>query len=130
MLKNLHIQWVLTDRHLRLGVIQPGAGKPAKAPAVDGRTNKPGGKKPARKLLKPVKSHSKRAAFLRWYFDSAEPGRSIGACMANFEMSRPNVIAYWTNIHRDHGIGYALANNIITPILPKGVSPDQIYGVK
>lgn len=77
-----------------------------------------GGKEPAESILKPIKSHSKRAKFLRWFLEEFEAGRSIGATMATFKMTRPNVLAYWTAIHREHGIGYSLVHNTITVRLP------------
>lgn len=91
--------------------------------ARDGRG---GGKPAAPSLLKPVKPNTKRAAFLRWHLDDFE-GRSIGATMAYFGLTRPNVLAHWTAIHREHGIGYALAASTITPLLPEGSDADSIW---
>lgn len=87
-----------------------------------------GGKPAAKRLTKPVKPAGKRAAFLRWFL--AEPGgRTVDAAMANFSMSRPNVFAYWTAINRDHGVGYTLANNTITAVLPPGTDSGSVFGV-
>jgi len=88
-----------------------------------------GGKSAAPKLRKLVKTKSKRADFLRWFLDDPT-GRTVGACMANFEMTRQNVFAYWTAIHRDHGIGYAFSNNTITAILPGKCEASAIFGAR
>lgn len=81
-----------------------------------------GGKPPAPALIRPLKTSSKRAAFLRWFLEVPE-GRAIADAMAAFNMSRPNVLSYWTAIHRDHGVGYSLSGNSITALLPGTIKP-------
>ena len=88
--------------------------------------NRSGGKPVARSLRKPIKPNTKRAAFLRWHLEDAT-GRTIGATMASFDLSRQNVITYWTTIHREHGIGYTLENNTITAILPADADPESVF---
>jgi hypothetical protein len=89
-----------------------------------------GGKPAAKSLLKPIKPNSKRARFLRWFLESEDgKGRSIGATMTNFSLSRANVISYWTALQRDHGVGYAITNNTITPRLPSKCDPSELFGV-
>lgn len=98
---------------------------------VPAREGKPrdGGKPAAKRLLKPIKPNTKRAHFLQWFLDDAT-GRTIGATMANFKLSRQNVITYWITIQREHGIGYTLANNTITAIMPANCDPASIFGVE
>lgn len=86
-----------------------------------------GGKPAAHKLLRPVKPKGKRADFMRWFIEDCN-GRTVGATMANFNMSRPNVFAYWTMIHRDHGIGYTLSENTIRVQFPADIGPgDSVF---
>lgn len=112
---NVHFQ--VNDPHLK--ITQGGA-------AV-ARRMKTGGKPAAPRLLKPIKPNAKRAAFLRFFLNSSIT--PIDDCMSHFKMTRQNVISYWTAIHRDHGIGYALANDSISPRLPKGATAANIFGV-
>lgn len=83
-----------------------------------------GGKPAADRLLKPVKRASKRGKFLQWHFNAS---RAVEDTMRVCGISRPNVFTYWTVIHREHGIGYALADDCIQIILPPGVTPDSIF---
>jgi hypothetical protein len=88
--------------------------------------NRSGGKPAAPRLRRQLKSFSKRAAFLRWFMDDPD-GRSVGAAMATFQMTRPNVMAYWTALNRDHGIGYSLSGNTITVELPDRCDLEELF---
>lgn len=96
------------------------------AEPIPQRRGRDGGKSPAAKLLRSVKPKGKRAAFLRWFLEDPT-GRTVGATMANFNMTRQNVFAYWTMIHRDHGIGYALSNNTLASILPADCNSESVF---
>jgi len=90
------------------------------------RSKRDGGKPAASTLLKPVKVNSKRAAFLRWFLE-APSGRTIPGAMAHFGISRPNVLAHWTALSREHGIGYALHNGNLKPLLPARCGPSDVF---
>jgi len=120
---DIPIHIVLLSKHL--SVVE----KSSAAENVAARGGRGGGKPATDWLLKTVKPHGKRADFLR-YFLAFSNGRSVEDCMAHFNMKRPNVFAYWTAINRDHGIGYALRDGVITPILPPKQNPKSIFGVK
>ena len=47
--------------------------------------------------------------------------------MNRFGISRQNVFSYWTAITREHGIGYALSQNMIRAILPAYSTPDSVF---
>ena len=95
---------------------------------ADRRKLRNGGKPPHSKLLKPIRWTSKRALFLRWFLED-EAGRTVGATMAAFRMSRPNVFAHWTALREEHGIGYRLEANTIIPRLPPGVVPAAVFDI-
>jgi hypothetical protein len=122
----LQIDWLIDSRDLGIMRVEVTDAIPESPPKVDGRSNKSGGKRPARRLIRQLNLKSKRGNFLQWFLES-EDGGTIGSCMSEFGMTRQNVIAYWTNIVRDHGIGYTLTNNTIRPVLPKGATPQNIF---
>lgn len=87
-----------------------------------------GGKPAAAKLLRPVKRNSKRARFLSYFFDNLGRHPRRASDVAQWcGISRANVFAHWTAIHREHGIGYALEGDFITPILPPDCPADSIF---
>ncbi|WP_027521731.1 hypothetical protein [Bradyrhizobium sp. Ec3.3] len=85
-----------------------------------------GGKPAADKLLKPCRS-KKRAAVLRWFLQHPE-GVRIGEAVQALSLTRSAVFSYWYFIHREHGIGYTLTNNIITPRLPPKCDVAAVFG--
>lgn len=74
-----------------------------------------GGKPAADMLTAPVKANSKRGRFLEWFLAG---NTSIDSVMEHFGMTRGNVLTYWALLNRDHGLGYTLTADTITPILP------------
>lgn len=89
-----------------------------RTPSADGKTGRGtgrGGKPAASKLLKLVKTNSRRAQFIR--FIGGRDGK-IEAVMKQFEMTRANVNSFLTAIHRDHGIGYSKDAENVALILP------------
>ncbi|MET3995875.1 hypothetical protein ABID65_007547 [Bradyrhizobium sp. S3.9.2] len=88
--------------------------------------NRDGGKPAADKLLKPCRS-KKRAAILRWFLQFPD-GVKVGEAVQQLNLTRSAVFSYWYFIHREHGIGYTLANNTITPLLPPGCDATDIFG--
>lgn len=48
--------------------------------------------------------------------------------MNEFSMSRANVFTTWTHLHGEHGIGYTLSENVITPALPENVTFESLFG--
>lgn len=82
-------------------------------------TRKKGGKDVATTLIKPVKRKGKRGNFLAWFLDN-EGSRSIREAMAEFSMTRSNVLSYLHMLRKDHGIGYELVGDMATLQLPEG----------
>ena len=122
------VNWRNNDpRHLIVKALE--SAEPAKwaeRVAVRSYKARAGGKAAGAKLLKPVRA-GKRADFLRWFL--ADPkGRTVPEAMSHFGMTRQNVMAYWTAIHRYHGIGYALADARIMPLPPAKCHPSSIFG--
>lgn len=76
-----------------------------------------GGKEVGSALKKPVNQSSKRGKFLAWFLEG-EGSRSIREAMAEFDMSRSNVLSYLYMLRKDHGIGYTLAGDVAKIELP------------
>ncbi|MBR0876929.1 hypothetical protein JQ608_06895 [Bradyrhizobium liaoningense] len=85
-----------------------------------------GGKPAADTLLKPVRS-KKRATILRWFLQFPN-GIRVGDAVQTLNLTRSAILSYWYFIHREHGIGYTLTNNIITPRLPPGCDASNVFG--
>jgi hypothetical protein len=83
-------------------------------------TRTKGGKDTNAKLLKPVKMSSKRGKFLAWYLSNPEASASVREAMAEFGMTRSNVLSYLYMIQKDHGIGYGLVGDTATIQMPEG----------
>lgn len=86
-----------------------------------------GGKDPAPHIQKPVKTKSKRADVLR-YFLRNKAARDLPTAAIDLGVSRQNLLSYWAAIHREHGIGYAIKDGALRPILPPGATPANIFG--
>ncbi len=82
---------------------------------------KKGGKDVGTALLKPVKAGGKRGRFLQWFLDG-DSTRSVREAMAEFAMTRSNVLSYLFMLKKDHGIGYELVGDLATITLPNGCS--------
>ena len=85
-----------------------------------------GGKPAADTLLKPCRS-KKRAAFLRWFLERSG-GVRVGYAVEQLHLTRSAIFSYWYFISREHGIGYTLTNNVITPVLPPGCNAADVFG--
>jgi len=85
----------------------------------DEDTRTKGGKDTSASLLKPVKLSSKRGKFLAWYLCNSGASASVREAMAEFGMTRSNVLSYLYMIQKDHGIGYVLVGDTATLQLPK-----------
>ncbi len=90
-------------------------------------TRKKGGKAVGSKLLKPVKRKGKRGKFLEWFLE-ADGVRSVREAMAEFGMTRSNVLSYLYMIRKDHGIGYELVGDTVTVELPEGCETPFVDG--
>ncbi|MCK1668667.1 hypothetical protein [Bradyrhizobium sp. 153] len=90
------------------------------------RYQRDGGKAATAKLLKPVRS-KKRAAILRWFLQHPD-GVKVGEAVQQLNLTRSAVFSYWYFIHREHGIGYTLAGNVITPRLPRNCTVADVFG--
>lgn len=82
-------------------------------------TRKKGGKDASQKLRKPVKLQGKRGQFLKWFLEKGGSG-SIREAMAEFGMSRSNVLSYLYMLKKDHGLGYDLVGDTANIQLPEG----------
>lgn len=80
---------------------------------------KSGGKSAGPILLKPVNPSSKRGIFLLWFLTNKKNSRSVREAMAELSMARSSVLSYLSALRKDHGIGYELAGDMATIILPK-----------
>jgi len=86
---------------------------------LDGADRVSGGKEVSEGgLKKPVKGDSRKGQVLR-FFMAPEP-RSIREAMAEFGISRSNVLSQLYLVQKDHGIGYELKNDAAIITLPKG----------
>lgn len=83
-------------------------------------TRSRGGKPAADRLLKPVKAAGKRGTFLRWFLDGEGNRRSVREAMAEFDMTRSNVLSYLYVLNKDSGVGYDLVGDAVTVTLPEG----------
>lgn len=82
-------------------------------------TRKKGGKDVSSKLLKPVKASGKRGKFLAWFLTDGG-SHAVREAMAEFSMTRSNVLSYLYMLKKDHGIGYELVGDVATVQLPDG----------
>lgn len=83
-------------------------------------TRKKGGKEAETSLTKPVKLEGKRGRFLAWFLGKGGSA-SVREAMAEFGMSRSNVLSYLYMLKKDHGLGYELVGDTATVRLPEGV---------
>jgi len=81
-------------------------------------TRKKGGKPMADTLTKPVKLNSKRGKFLKFVMDR-ENSAEVLACMIEFDTTRSNVLSYFFQLNKDHGIGYELIGGTASIQLPQ-----------
>lgn len=77
-----------------------------------------GGKEASTGLLKPVKPESRKGQVLA-FFLQPEP-KAIREAMAEFGISRSNVLSQLFLLTKDHGVGYELKNDAAIITLPKG----------
>lgn len=84
-------------------------------------TRKKGGKEVEAKLTKPVKLDGKRGKFLEWFLNAGGTA-SIREAMAEFGMTRSNVLSYLYMLKKDHGLGYDLVGDNAVIQLPPGVT--------
>lgn len=90
-----------------------------------GRGTGRGGKPPAAKLLAPLKSHLKRASFIKFI-----GGREVtmAQVLEQFpHMTAANVRGYLLNIHKGHGIGYETEGGRIKMTLPPGCNWKTVW---
>lgn len=106
---------------------QPAKRKRKRSPSKTGtgRGTGRGGKEAADKLLRPLKAQGPRAGFLRFIGGRAV---TIDQVRQQFDMSHANVNGYLTNIHRDHGIGYAKEGGVVRLQLPPGCTWQNVWG--
>jgi hypothetical protein len=76
-----------------------------------------GGKEVSEGLIKPVKAPSRKGQVLRFFMGET---KSIREAMAEFGISRSNVLSQLYLLQKDHGIGYELKNDAAIITLPKG----------
>jgi len=76
-----------------------------------------GGKPASATILRPIKPNTKRANIFAWFCDSKNSRKVADACK-HFQVSRQTIFAHWTVLNREHGIGYALDSDCLTPIIP------------
>lgn len=98
-----------------------GAEVPTIVLAKDGtEDNRSRGGKPAGPYLaKAVPETGKRGTFLKWFL-AADGVRSVREAMAEFGMTRSNVLSYLHALNKDHGIGYDLVGDAARLTLPEG----------
>lgn len=101
--------------------------KPKRKPSPTGTGRGTGrGEKPATaKLLRPLKPHGKRAAFLKYIGGRAVTMEQV--CQ-QFGMTHANVNGYLINIHKDHGIGYSKEGGTLRLALPKNCTWSNVWG--
>lgn len=87
----------------------------------DASTKERGGKGAAKGLTKPVKRKGKRGDFLAWFLEG-NGSRPVREAMAQFGMTRSNVLSYLFILQKDHGIGYTLTGDLATVAMPEGVT--------
>ncbi len=98
-----------------------GAEVPKMAPVelAEGEVAKTQGGKPANPaILRVVKPSSKRGE-VALFFHSATP-QSVHEAMARLGLTRSGVLSHLFCLHRDHGVGYTLANDCATLLVPDG----------
>lgn len=88
----------------------------------EGMEAKPTGGKEADALglLKPVKRKGRRGDVLAFFLAAEGFKRSLHEAMAEFGVTRSNLLSQLYLLQKDHGIGYALANDAATITLPAG----------
>ncbi len=89
-----------------------------------GRGTGRGGKPAADELTKTLKPYGKRADFIK-FIGSREV--SVVSVRQQFDMTHANVNGFLTNIHRDHGIGYAKEGGQVRLVLPAGSTWRNIW---
>jgi hypothetical protein len=83
-----------------------------------GKPKVQGGKAINNAALRPVKPDSKRAEVAR-FFHTPTP-QSIHEAMARLGLTRSGVLSHLFCLSRDHGVGYELANDCATLLVPEG----------
>lgn len=77
-----------------------------------------GGKPVIEANLRPVKPTSKRGEVARFF--TADKPQSLHEAMARLGLTRSGVLSHLFCLHRDHGVGYTLANDCASLQLPAG----------
>jgi hypothetical protein len=89
--------------------------------SLDGASAEPktqGGKPIVHANLRPVRPSSKRGEVAR-FFSSPVP-QSLHEAMARLGLTRSGVLSHLFCLSRDHGVGYTLANDCATLLVPDG----------
>jgi hypothetical protein len=77
-----------------------------------------GGKPVVTENLRPVKPGSKRGEVAKFFM--ADKPQSLHEAMARLGLTRSGVLSHLFCLSRDHGIGYSLAGDCATLIIPEG----------
>jgi hypothetical protein len=93
--------------------------KTAVTSLADGEAPKvQGGKPVVHEALRVVNPESKRGAVARFF--SAPAPQSLHEAMARLELTRSGVLSHLHCLNRDHGVGYTLAGDCATLVVPEG----------
>jgi hypothetical protein len=117
----------LTVRRVRDLPPVPEAPRRLRRITADGRTGRGtgrGGKDPAAKLTRKLKTKGRRADFVRFIGDREV---SVLEVRTRFAMTPANVNGYLTNLRRDHGIGYGKESGVLRLVLPPGSTWRNIW---
>lgn len=83
----------------------------------DGEVKVQGGKPIDASKLRPIKPSSKRGEVAKFFHGQSQ---SLHEAMARLGLTRSGVLSHLFCIHKDHGIGYTLANDCAQLLVPDG----------
>lgn len=106
----------------RLGAPVPTYVRPS-AVEADGSQKERGGKPMDEARLRFVNPNSVRGRVLKFFLEAEPPTRSIREAMAELDMGRSNVLSHLFTLNKEHGIGYTLAADCGTVLMPEGWNP-------
>lgn len=93
---------------------------PTTSSSAKNETEVRGGKEVGSKLKKPVKRKSRRGEVLAFYLE--QESRSVREGVAEFGITRSNLLSQLYCLQKDHGVGYAIIGESVRITLPEGCS--------
>lgn len=102
----------------QLGAEVPRMQTPSQVDSATGEAKVQGGKPIVMENLRPVRPGSKRGDVAKFFL--SDTPQSLHEAMARLGLTRSGVLSHLFCLSRDHGIGYTLANDCASLLIPEG----------